>query len=198
MIASLFGSALDTVIRNKVCFTTKNGFDQRMRFVCFYCFYIMRLIPNSGIALPLAVHTVMLAGIQSICRRFFQIPVFLEAFKVRAPLLHIFLSVIVLAAGKVKVRYSKQISMIRKCESGHLKINCTLNHIVHAGSGIQNGKIRVVMKMYKCHVFSFVSVLSFLYGENISFLGPSFRLFYYTQNSSFMSEIQTYVLSAER
>ena len=161
MIASLFGSALDTVIRNKVCFTTKNGFDQRMRFVCFYRFYIMRLIPNSGIALPLAVHTVMLVGIQSICRRFFQIPVLLEAFEVRAPLLHIFLSVIVLAAGKVKVRYSKQISMVRKRESRHLKINCSLNHIVHARSGIQNGKIRVVMKMYKCHVFSFVSVLSF-------------------------------------
>ena len=90
-------------------------------------------------------------GVVGVRLRLLEVPALLEALHVVAPLAHVLLGVVVLAALHVKVRDAKHVAVVGERERRHLKVDGALDHVRDARGGVEDREVRVVVKVDERH-----------------------------------------------
>ena len=90
-------------------------------------------------------------GVRGVRLRLLKIPALLEALHVMAPLAHVLLGVVVLAALHVEVRDAEHVAVVGERQGGHAQVNGALDHVRDARGGIEDREVRVVVQVDECH-----------------------------------------------
>ncbi len=102
VVAALLGAALDAVVGDEVGLAAKDGLHLEARPVCLDRREVVAGgLPHGDVARPLVVDAVEVACVVRVRRGLLEVPALLEALDVMAPLLHVCLAVVVLAALEV-------------------------------------------------------------------------------------------------
>ena len=152
VVAVLAGALLDAVVRDEVGLAAKDRLDHEARTVGAHGVEVVGLLPDAHVGGPLRVNAVMRRGVRRIGLRLLKVPALLEALDVVAPLAHVLLGVVVLAALHVKVRDAKHVAVVGEGQGRHAEVDGTLDHVRDAGGGVEDREVRVIVKVDESHV----------------------------------------------
>ena len=151
VVAVLPRALLDAVVGDEVGLAAKDGLDEQARAVGAHGVEVVGLVPDAHVRGPLGVHAVVRGGIRRVRLRLLQLPALLEALHVVAPLAHVLLRRVVLAALHVKVRDAKHVAVVGEGEGRHAQVDGALDHVRDARGGVEDREVRVVVQVDECH-----------------------------------------------
>ena len=151
VVAVLAGALLDAVVRDEVGLAAKDRLDEQARAVGAHGVEVVGTVPDLHVGGPLGVDAVVRGGVRRVGRGLLELPPLLEALNVVAPLPHVLLGVVVLAALHVKVGDAKHVAVVGEGERRHLKVDGTLDHVRDARRRVEDREVRVVVKVDERH-----------------------------------------------
>ena len=154
MVAVLLGALLDAVVRYEVRLAAKDRLDEQARAVGAHGVEVVGLVPDLDVRGPLGVDAVVRLGVRGVRLGLLELPPLLEALHVVAPLPHVLLGVVVLAALEVEVRDAEHVAVVRERERGHLEVDGALDHVRDARRSVKDREVGVVVQVNECHAWS--------------------------------------------
>ena len=151
VVAVLPRALLDAVVGDEVGLAAKDGLDEQARPVGAHGVEVVSLLPDARVGGPLGVDAVVRGGVRRVGRGLLELPPLLEALNVVAPLPHVLLGVVVLAALHVEVGDAKHVAVVGEGERRHAEVDGALDHVRDARGGIEDREVGVVVQMDECH-----------------------------------------------
>ena len=146
VVAALLCASFDAVIGDEVGLAAKDGLHLEARAVCLdRSKVVARGLPHGHVACPLVVDAIEIARVVCVWLGLLEVPALLEALDVVAPLLHVGLAVVVLAAFQVEVGDAKHVAVVRKGNGRHPLVNGALDHAGNGRGAIEDREVRVIV-----------------------------------------------------
>ena len=157
VVAALRRAALDAVVGDEVGLAAEDRLDLEARAVGAHGLEVVcALLPHPAVALPLRMDGVEVGRALGVGLGLLELPPLLEALDVVAPLLHVLLVVVVLAALEVELGNAEHVAVVGQRDGRHLELDGALHHVGDARGGVEDREARVVVKVDECHESSFV------------------------------------------